>query len=128
MRSTVNLLVSLGFRVVLLCLLTSGPAAGQLPDEFRAKRWIPSFGITGGATFQTQHSGVNSNCQIGGFGLPPDVGNCSGYPNGFPTPGPGPAPLRPSESGDELAVSPYVGGNLQLLSPEIAIPEFPLRP
>jgi hypothetical protein len=125
MARRVNEILALGAPALVLCLLTGGPATGQVPKEAPATRWIPSLAITGGATFQDQSSSVDSMCQVGGFGLPPSVGNCSGYPDGFPTPGPGPAPLRPAESGNERAVSPFVGGNLQLLTPEIPIPTRP---
>jgi hypothetical protein len=125
MGRRVNEIVAWSPRLLVFCLLAGGPATAQVPKEPPATRWIPSLAITGGATFQDQSSSVSSMCQVGGFGLPPSVGNCSGYPDGFPVAGPGPAPLRPERSGSERAVSPFVGGSLQLLTPAIPIPTRP---
>jgi hypothetical protein len=33
--------------------------------------------------------------------------------------------LRPTTSGDDLAVTPYVGGNVELMSPALSLPGFP---
>lgn len=125
MRDAVNRIVVWSASVLFLYLLAAAPAAGQTSKDGLFGGWIPSLGVTAGALFQNQDSSVESMCAVGGYGFPPSVGNCTGFANGIPTPGPGPAPLRPSDSGSDTAVAPYVGANLQLLTPEIPVPTRP---
>jgi hypothetical protein len=86
---------------ILATVETSAVAAG--PDPRGGEdRWVPALAATSGVTIQDQEAAVASL----------DVTNG--------------APLRNPADGDDLAVSPYVGANLQLMTP--AIPAIPGRP
>jgi hypothetical protein len=103
-----------------LLVLVGSPAWASWLDT-ADPRWIPSLGVSGGATMQDQEAAVESNCIIGGFGDGETFPNCPWIP-GDPR---GPAPLRPSDRGSDWAVSPFVAMNLQLMTPVIPVP---LRP
>lgn len=133
--------------VVALWAAAASPSAAQeTPSTSEVDRlWIPSFSLMGGVMIQTMESAVASRCALGGqaLGLPPFPENdtirvveepaCSD-PDPTPPSGPndpdprnrfpGPGPLRPSDSDDEIAVSPLVAGALQLMSPRIASVPF----
>jgi hypothetical protein len=100
-------------------------------------RWVPSLAITSGITIQQQEgfalSGLlvggdlpsvalqpESECQPGSPApCPPPVPACG---EGSPPPCPGPpVPV----TGDDLAVSPFVGGSLELMAPALPIPTRP---
>lgn len=120
MRAKVNRLAGAGLAAALLV----APGALALPPESPPpdldRRWIPSLAPTAGLTLQNMDSSVESFCLRGGPPQP-TLGNIAcGVPS-LNTIG----PLRPANSGSDLAVSPYVGGSLQLLSPVIPIPGRP---
>lgn len=108
-------------------ILLAAPAPAQeapQPGSSGENRWVPGLGVTGGVTFQPQEASVESSCQVGGPGAPGGQGlieipPCSG---GVP---PSAGPLRPSDSDSEWTVSPYVGVDLQLMTPALPIPTRP---
>jgi hypothetical protein len=105
-------------------LVTPGHAFAESDAPDRSKRWLPSIALKGGGGFQDHEGDVSSTCEVGGIGNPNfGVANCIG-----PTGGgvPGPAPLRKAESGSDHSVFPFVGANIQLMSP--AIEMLPGRP
>lgn len=65
-------------------------------------RWVPSLAVVSGVTFQDQSARLASSDSVGN-----------------------PIDDRFPASGSDLAVSPYVGGNLQLLSPALPLPGRP---
>ena len=69
-------------------------------------RWVPSLAITVGATIQDQEGLANS------FLVDTSL---------LPIPG----TLRGMVDGDDLAVSPFVGGSLELMTPALPIPTRP---
>jgi hypothetical protein len=85
------------------------PAPGRSIDE----RWIPSFAFTGGVTFGRQHATVSSDCRAPGSDVPASM-TC------HPSIAASGTRLREGDSDDELAVTPYVGGNLSLSTPVLA--------
>jgi len=108
----------------LAAALLTAPAASALPPESAPpdldRRWIPSIAPTAGITLQNMDSSVASLCARGGPPQP-NLGDIAcGVPS-LNTPG----PLRPANSGTDLAISPYVGGSFQLLSPVIPVPGRP---
>jgi len=79
------------------------------PDD----RWVPSLAVTSGVLLQHQDGSVDA-CL---FANPADAtGAC---------PAPGSTPLRPSSSGDDLAIAAFVGANLELMAPALPIPTRP---
>jgi len=89
--------------------IASLAADGGEPSE-RARqagedRWVPSLAIASGVTIQQQDGTVNS----------------FQFEDGSTTP----TTLRGVVDGDDLAVSPFVGGALELMSPALAIPTRP---
>ena len=86
--------------VILAALATSGVAAEpDAASRAGEDRWVPALALTSGFTIQDQKASVSSL----------DVTNG--------------VPLRNPAKGDDVAVSPYVGGNVQLMTPAItAIP------
>jgi hypothetical protein len=95
----------------LLALQTPFPAGsraaeGEAPAAANDEaRWIPSLAITSGV----------------------DIQKMDGYANSvvFEDGSPNPVPLQGEVEGDDLAVSPFVGGSLQLLSPVLPVPTRP---
>jgi len=120
MQTTVNIFAC----GLAACALVCGAiAAAEEPPAVRQPGWIPSFAINGGAAMQDMKASVDSACENGGPGaeLPDlDIISCDFIV------GPGPSALREPESGSDLTVSPIVGFDLQLLTPEIAL--IPGRP
>jgi hypothetical protein len=100
-------------------VLVALPAPDSRADQ--EGRWVPSLALSGGATIQPQDSSVESSCELGGPG-DSDLGI---VPCDFLV-GTGPAALRPYESETDWAVSPFVGANLQLMTPAIQV--IPGRP
>ncbi|MGH7337292.1 MAG: hypothetical protein ACREI7_06935, partial [Myxococcota bacterium] len=76
-------------------------------------RWIPSFAITGGVVIGRQHATVSSYCRA------PDSDPPAAAPCNPTIPAAG-SVLRTGAFDDELAVTPYVGGNLALMTPGLA--------
>ena len=93
---------------VLLAALSASaqePAAAPTIDG----RWIPSFAITSGVTWGRQHATVSSDCTAPGTDPPAPTDCKPGVPSG--------SQLRKGAFDDELAATPYVGGNLSLATP-----------
>ncbi len=88
--------------VIPAAVLASAAVAAGPDSRAGEDRWVPALAVTAGATFQDQEAAVSSL----------DVTNAE--------------PFRNPAEGDDLAVSPYVGGNLQLMTP--AITAIPGRP
>jgi hypothetical protein len=111
MRAAVNAIALLNA----LLALPVAPAAAQ--DEPRrigsgqegADQWVPSLSIIGGVTIQGWQGAVESEICRG----------CS-----FPDPA-NTEPLRMSATGGDRDVTPYVGGSLELMTPELPIPTSP---
>jgi hypothetical protein len=82
-----------GCALLLLALSASGQELG--PEENLDDRWIPALAIASGIAFQQQEARVESF----------DVTNDE--------------PLQPADNGRDWAVTPYVGVNLELLSPVV---------
>jgi hypothetical protein len=97
---------------VLLAALTAS-AQEAAPTHSIDGRWIPSFAITSGVFWGRQHATVSSDCLAPGSD-PPTATSCN--PN-IPEYGP---ILREGAIDDELAATPYVGGNLSLETPVLA--------
>jgi len=124
-------------RVNLLAVLTGlhlafvlGAASADPPADATSidRRWLPSFGPTAGITIQKMWGGVESECMFGGpriLGPPPVAPVLERECESFPDP-PEMGLLRPTASGSDLFVTPYVGGAFQILSPTIEL--FPGRP
>ena len=90
-----------------------GENAEDVVEPEDESRWVPSLALTSGVWLQSQ-SGEIDSCI---FANPADAtGEC---------PAPGSTPLRPPSSGEDLAISAFVGANLELLSPALPIPTRP---
>lgn len=92
----------------LLTLLAGGALAGEgaAPAVQQGEdQWVPSFAIVSGLLIQQQSGTVDSL-------LFPGMGTTS-------------EPLQGDFDGNDLVVAPFVGGNLELMSPAL---ELPLRP
>jgi hypothetical protein len=82
--------------------------AGELKESAKQageNRWVPSLAITGGVTAQKQTGFANSVL--------------------FEDMSPNPIPLQGFVKGDDIAVSPFVGGALELMAPALPIPTRP---
>lgn len=119
MRKGANIFLIIGAVVALSALFpiaslaTDGGDPGEPAKQAGEDRWVPSLAIIGGTTIQQQEGFASSLCQ----GAPPPLGgDCIS---------PSPVPLRGSIDGDDLAVSPFVGGALELMTPALPIPTRP---
>jgi len=83
-------------------ILASAALAADPDSRAGEKRWVPALALTSGLTIQNQMAAVSSF----------DVTNSE--------------PLRGPTDGEDLAVSPYVGANVQLMAP--AFTGIPGRP
>lgn len=103
-------------------MLLAAPAGAQDASPLDASRWFPSLAVVSGITFQQQQADVDSSCLRGGPAGPNDGenGTCRRPPNSTPS------FLQPSKDGEDWVVTPYVGANLEILSP--VIPGVPGRP
>jgi hypothetical protein len=86
------------------------PAPVEQPSErskqLGADRWVPSLAVVSGITYQKWDADASSTCT-----------GCTNPAN---------EPLaRPSASGDDNAVTPFVGGQLELMTPELPLPLSP---
>jgi len=107
MRSDVSVFLTVG---ALLGLQVLSPTAARAQDGIEGgqageDRWVPSFSISGGALIQHQDGFADS------FQLE----------NGGTTP----VPLQGVVTGSDLAVAPFVGGSLEVMSPALPIPTRP---
>jgi hypothetical protein len=78
------------------------------PKRRAADRWVPSIAVASGIFIQEwdgdQSSQMCTNCTL---------------------PNPAAVALRPPASGDDRNVTPYVGGELELMTPELPLPLSP---
>ena len=114
MRLRVNHLFAMrntraAFASVVLAAL-SASAQESAPTRSLDDRWIPSFAFTSGVFWGRQHGKVSSDC------LAPGTETATSCNPSIPDYGP---VLREGAVEDELAVTPYVGGNLSVLSPAL---------
>jgi len=86
-------------------LATDGGAVVDPARQAGEDRWVPSLAITSGITIQEQDGFAESV-------LFEDMSTT-------------PIPLRGAVGGDDLAVSPFVGGVLELMTPAFSIPTRP---
>src|SRR5262245_26717147 len=109
MLAPVNRFAALAAGAALLAAASGRPSpasaqAVEPPGATRATgedRWVPALGLTSGVTIQEQDASVSSRIASTG------------------------GPLRPSDSDSDWAVSPYVGGALQLMTPTLPLPGRP---
>jgi hypothetical protein len=85
-------------------------APSEQPSErskqLGADRWVPSLAVVSGVTYQKWDADVSSTCT-----------GCTNLAT---------EPLaRPSASGDDNDVTPFVGGQLELMTPELPLPLSP---
>ena len=103
----VGALVALGAVSPIASLATDGGALAETAKQAGEDRWVPSLAITSGLTIQDQKGSVASF--IIAEGGSPTISDH----------------LRPPTNGDDLAVSPFVGGALELMAPAFSIPMRP---
>jgi hypothetical protein len=75
-----------------------------------ADRWVPSFAVVGGVTVQNWKATT-----LGTLYPAPTMAN----------PNPTPVSVRPPQLGKDRDVTPFVGGNLELMTPELPLPTSP---
>jgi len=92
-------------------LAADGGELEESTQQAGEDRWVPSLAITSGVTVQKQEGSANSLCQ--------------GVAPGDDCVSPVPVPLRGFVDGDDIAVSPFVGGVLELMTPALPIPTRP---
>lgn len=80
-------------------------AEGDLQRQAGEDRWVPSLAIISGVTVQEQKGSADSLL--------------------FEAGSPSPSPLQGPADGDDLAVSPFVGGTLEVMAPALPIPTRP---
>jgi hypothetical protein len=129
-RNGANLFPIIGAVVALQALFPIASLAtdGDDPEEHGKQagedRWVPSLAITSGVTIQQQDGSLLSGLLVD-VNTPPDTPPVALQPEcdaKNPQPScPGPIPL----DGDDLAVSPFVGGSLELMTPALPIPTRP---
>jgi len=86
-------------------LATDGGELGEPTKQAGEDRWVPSLAITSGVTIQKQEGFADSVL--------------------FEDMSPNPIPLQGFAKGDDIAVSPFVGGSLELMAPALPIPTRP---
>jgi len=86
-------------------LAADGGEANERAQQAGEDRWVPSLAITSGVTIQNQDGFANSVL--------------------FEDLNPTPVPLRGMVDGNDVAVSPFVGGALEVMSPALPIPTRP---
>ena len=100
---------------VLFPIASLAEDAGELKESAKQageNRWVPSLAITSGVTGQNQNGTADSCLFPGDTG--PDSCNSDVDP-----------PLRSFFDGKDLAVEPFVGGSLELMTPALPIPTRP---
>ncbi|HEY8153574.1 MAG TPA: hypothetical protein VII72_05540 [Myxococcota bacterium] len=107
MRIDVSVFLTVGALLALQVLSPSAVRAQDGADGGQAgeDRWVPSFSITGGALIQNQDGFVDS----------------FQFEDGGTTP----VALQGVVDGNDLNVAPFVGMNLEVMSPAIPIPTRP---
>jgi len=112
---TIGAVVALRALFPIASLATNGGDPEEPARQAGENRWVPSLAITSGATIQ-QQQGFADSCLFPG-NTSPDSCNTRGDP-------PDPT-LRGFVDRDDLAVSPFVGGALELMTPALPIPGRP---
>lgn len=117
MRARVNRFVS-AFAALGIWVAFPVSAAADEGESAGEDRWVPSLAVITGITYQPQDASLGAFRCAGSQAMcdPTDTPLFLGRP--FDS-----APLV--SSGEDWAVSPYVGGNLQLMTPTIEIPGRP---
>ena len=108
MRAAVNTFVRFCVVLAIPVLLTAAPARAEDSGQQGAGLFVPSLFVRSGVTGQVWDGTVRSETCRG----------CT-LPNANAT------PLRPSDSDDDFDVTPFVGGVLELTTPELSIPGSP---
>lgn len=88
-----------------VCLASDGNEPEERARQAGEDRWVPSLAITSGITIQKQEGSANSVR--------------------YEDMNPNPVPLQGFFDGDDIAVSPFVGGALELMAPALPIPTRP---
>ncbi len=124
MRQRASPFGTLGAIVALMVALPlSSHASAGAASEARAQQagedqWVPSLLLTAGFSIQQQLGSADSCLFPAGTGTVPPSCDSESDPPMDP-------PLRGFYDGDDLAVSPFVGGALELMTPALAIPTRP---
>ncbi len=100
----IGAVVALGALFSAASLASDGGDPAKPVSQAGEDRWVPSLAITSGATIQEQRGFADSD-------LIEDTSPS--------------VPLRASVDGNDLAVSPFVGGALELMAPALPIPGRP---
>jgi hypothetical protein len=104
MRAAVNAIALLSALIALPVARATAEGSGQ--DG--ADQWVPSLSVIGGVSVQEWEGALESEiCR------------------GCTFPDPASEPLRGSATGGDRDVTPFVGGNLELMTPEQPIPTSP---
>ena len=98
-----------GRALAILALHAALPVALAAQGQVRPDRWVPSVALISGITLQEWDGAVSSEICRG----------CS-----FPDPKAA-EPLRDPDESDDLDVTPYFGGNLELMTPQLPLPGSP---
>ena len=99
----IGAVVALGMLFPIASLATNDGKLAEPAKQAGEDRWVPSLAITSGITIQQQRGSADS-CF---FSDPEDISrNCDSNVD---------PPLRGFVKGDDLAVSPFVGGSLELM-------------
>jgi hypothetical protein len=106
MRAAVNVVV-VWSAIALLQMLPSVGAAGEREAPPGSARWVPSIAVTSGVFFQGE-SGAHASYLLDATGDPSTA-----------------SPLRRAQSRSDRVVSPYVGGNVELMTPSLRMFAFP---
>src|SRR5262249_8135746 len=102
MRVRVNDVLVL-FALAALVGAASRARADEAEGALGQPQWVPSLAVTSGVTMEWQSGSQESFLYKGSSGAVSE--------------------LRPAKTGNDLAVSPYIGGALELMTP--ALPIFP---
>jgi len=101
----IGAVVALWLLLPIAALAADGGGSEQPSKQAGEDRWVPSLAITSGVTFQNQDGSADSVLFEGMSTTP--------------------VPLRGFFKGDDNAVSPFVGGTLELMAPAFSIPMRP---
>jgi hypothetical protein len=100
----IGAVAALGALLPIASHASDGGKSEESTKQAGEDRWVPSLAITSGFTLQKHE------------------GSAASY---LEEPGEPIVPLRPSVDGDDDAVSPFVGGVLELMTPALPIPTRP---
>jgi len=114
--------------------LAAAPAEAAAPRD-ETERWVPSFAVFSGVVAADLEADVESGIIATRNFYDPIFGPTDPFPfNGpfdFPNTRPnerfkGPEPVRPAARGDDLNLEPFIGGQLELMTP--GLQKVPGRP